>query len=83
MLNFLLNLLMSLEQRDTRDLISKGHNPSPQKKQGSTETQVLKSDRLGVDFWLFYYMCGVGQVISFLIWKMEVTMPTLYGCYED
>lgn len=60
-------------------LISKGHNPSPQKKQGTIGAQVLKSNRPGLDFQLFYLLdvlywtnhLSFGWGLSFLIWKNE------------
>lgn len=90
---FLLNLftLRPLEQRDkTTCLVSKDHNPSPQKKQGSTGGQVLKSVKFGLDFWFLYLLdmwCWTSylsfQGLSVLIWKMGMILPTLQGCYED
>lgn len=53
--------------------VSQGYNPSPQKKQGSLEAQILKSNRLG---WIssssINYMCGVRQVIYLL--EVSVTL---------
>lgn len=63
-------------------LISNGHNPSPQKKQGTVRVQVLKSDRLGLDFRLFYLLdiwCWtmhlsfgkMGMLLTSLLWGLN------------
>lgn len=53
-------------------LISKGHNSSPQKKQGTIEAQVLKSDRLGLDFQLALpYSRYVVLEKLFIFWEIQ------------